>query len=275
MSVEIDFSYLIDGSFDTVNYYRSLTTMNPSAMPAPTATGITMLTYTDATATLDQTYFVRFGSVKNGVEKISSELTFKAKYTDQNYLIKLNTATGQLRDNGTLGNSWAQTNVTIDAESGVLFGAYQSFLLSDKTFNFNQDFKISFDLKRTLNDAAYPSLFNNADNGVWDSSVQRFNIAVGGATAISTLSNKVFIARSGGGTDNIAVNKTIANDVFYHIRFERAGNIFTLAVDDVVQTFTDARTYDLRAIIIGLGKDNATNGQFGGYIKNFRAEKLA
>ena len=73
MSIEIDFSFAIDGFYHSVNYYRSTTPMNPESMPAATATGITGTTYTDVTATQDTTYYVRFGSVRGGVEKISNE----------------------------------------------------------------------------------------------------------------------------------------------------------------------------------------------------------
>ena len=74
MAVEIDFSYDIDGSFDSVNYYRSETPMNPESMPAATASGITDSTYTDTTATKGINYYVRFGSVRSGIEKISEEI---------------------------------------------------------------------------------------------------------------------------------------------------------------------------------------------------------
>ena len=73
MSIEIDFSYAIDGFYHSVNYYRSLSPMDPESMPAATATGITGTTYTDTTATVGTIYYVRFGSVRSGVEKISNE----------------------------------------------------------------------------------------------------------------------------------------------------------------------------------------------------------
>lgn len=74
MTIEIDFSYVIDGFYHSVNYYRSETPMNPESMPAATATGITELTYTDTTATKGINYYVRFGSVRSGIEKISEEI---------------------------------------------------------------------------------------------------------------------------------------------------------------------------------------------------------
>lgn len=74
MSIEIDFTYQIDGLFHSVNYYRSKTPMNVASMPSPTATGITGLTFTDATAANNELYYVRFGSVRSGAEKISPEI---------------------------------------------------------------------------------------------------------------------------------------------------------------------------------------------------------
>lgn len=65
----------------TFNYYRSNATMNPASMPTATTTAIIgqfdIRTYTDSDPTLvvGTTYYIRIGSVKNGVEKISNEVT--------------------------------------------------------------------------------------------------------------------------------------------------------------------------------------------------------
>lgn len=74
MSIELNFSYSIDGFFESVNYYRSDTPMNPESMPVATATGITDLTYTDTTALVAKKYYVRFSTLRNSVEKISTEV---------------------------------------------------------------------------------------------------------------------------------------------------------------------------------------------------------
>jgi len=74
MSKKINYAFKIDGDFDSVNYYRSETPINTEAMPAAAAAGITSLAYTDLTAAPDKYYYVRFGAVKNSIEKISSEI---------------------------------------------------------------------------------------------------------------------------------------------------------------------------------------------------------
>lgn len=74
MAIEIDYTFLIDGLFHSINYYRSETPMDINAMPVPISTGISSLTFVDTTAIKGKYYFVRFGAIKNGVEKISDEI---------------------------------------------------------------------------------------------------------------------------------------------------------------------------------------------------------
>lgn len=74
MAILIDFYYQIDGFYHSVNYYRSETPMDINNMPAPIATGITSLTYTDDSALPNMEYYVRFGSVSGSSEKISAEI---------------------------------------------------------------------------------------------------------------------------------------------------------------------------------------------------------
>ncbi len=119
MALSLDFSYAIDGFYDYVNYYRSETPMDAGSMPAPTATGITGNTYTDTTATKGKYYYVRFSSVRSGVEKISAEIKILA------------------------GVLWTPANLSIsakiwlDAESATVDASNRISQLSDKTGNNN------------------------------------------------------------------------------------------------------------------------------------------
>ncbi|AWW07723.1 MAG: F5/8 type C domain protein [Podoviridae sp. ctbh1] len=260
------------GDFDSFDVHRSTSSMTDiNNLPTPITTNLKSMFYVDDNIIYGTTYYYRVVAWRGDNKAVGDEVSIAAKNL---FLIDLKVENGDLVENGSLSIHWTETNISKSDTDGILFDSYQSFLLSDKTFNFNQDFKISFDFKRISDSALYPSLFNNADDGIWNNSVQRFNVAVGGSGAVSILADRVFIARSGSGTDNIAVNKIIENNVLYHVRFERNGNIFTLAVDDVVQIFTDTRTYDLRGLILGLGKDNAGDGQFHGYINNLKAKDL-
>lgn len=74
MTIEIDFTYAIDGFYHSVNYYRSDAPMDIDSMPAPTATDINGLTFLDTTAEENKRYYVRFGSVRGDIEKVSHEI---------------------------------------------------------------------------------------------------------------------------------------------------------------------------------------------------------
>ena len=74
MSKKIDYTFKIDGEFDSVNYYRSETPFDVNNMPNPTASGIRNLYYTDTNVEEGKTYYVRFGSVVGNEEKISEEV---------------------------------------------------------------------------------------------------------------------------------------------------------------------------------------------------------
>ena len=268
MAIEIDFSYLVDGDFDSIKYYRSLTPMDVGSMPAAVATGITTLTYTDTTAQKGKTYYVRFGAVKGATEKISSEITVKTSL----YLIDLNVEGGNLVDLGSLGIHWTETNITKSDADGILFGTYQSSLLADKVFNFNQNFKITFEFKRLSSIPKYSVFMAITSDAQWDGSLRRFAVGVGGVGGgEASIVNKVFISRSRSGTANVTVNKTIDNNVWYTVEFSRNGDVFTLKVDDVVNTFTDTdATFNSIPMLIGTNLVNAADGQFNGYIRNFK-----
>lgn len=73
MSKKVEYAFKVDGFYSSANYYRSDTPMNPLSMPAPTVTGITGLSYTDTTIQEKMNY-VRFSTIRNGIEKISAEI---------------------------------------------------------------------------------------------------------------------------------------------------------------------------------------------------------
>ncbi|MBL8283564.1 MAG: hypothetical protein JNL15_00995 [Acinetobacter johnsonii] len=76
MSKKATFSYLVDGDFDSINYYLSELPMDIEAMPVPKMTGITELEYTDLNLELNKTYYARFASVRGATLAMSSEVQF-------------------------------------------------------------------------------------------------------------------------------------------------------------------------------------------------------
>lgn len=74
MNKKLDFTFKIDGIYQSVNYYRSDAPMDPESMPVPTISGISGLSYADENAEAEKVYFVRFGAVGKYQEKISDEI---------------------------------------------------------------------------------------------------------------------------------------------------------------------------------------------------------
>lgn len=186
MTIEIDFSYAIDGFYHSVNYYRSETPMDPESMPAATATGINGSTYTDTTATKGINYYVRFGSVRSGVEKISSEYrvlagtawtpsnlsTLPAIWTNpQNLVVDGSNRISQATNMGTL----ASTNFTQSADankptlsSGAMSFDGNDFLsTSNRAITKNKSKVWFFVISKNIDASADRNLFfqNNSNTG--------------------------------------------------------------------------------------------------------------
>lgn len=71
MAIEIDYTFNIDGFFQSINYYRSEIPIDINNPPTPTQTGILGNNYIDTTAEASKIYHVVFSTVKNATEKFS------------------------------------------------------------------------------------------------------------------------------------------------------------------------------------------------------------
>lgn len=75
MTNRIELKWKLDYLVDEMRYYCSETPIDPLNLPLPKAVlAGDELTYVDTDVEIGKTYYVRVGSVKNGVEKISSEV---------------------------------------------------------------------------------------------------------------------------------------------------------------------------------------------------------
>ena len=76
MTNRLELNWKVDGFVDEQRYYCSETPMDVNSLPTPKAIlSSEVRTYVDTDITVGKKYYVRIGSVKNGVEKISNELT--------------------------------------------------------------------------------------------------------------------------------------------------------------------------------------------------------
>lgn len=95
MTNRLELNWNLDGFVDEQRYYCSETPIDPENLPLPKAIlASDARAYVDTDIEVGKTYFVRVGSVKNGVEKISDEFvvsTGDAYFNDVDLLIVADT----------------------------------------------------------------------------------------------------------------------------------------------------------------------------------------
>ena len=78
MTNRLELNWKLDGFVDEQHYYCSENSIDLENLPAPKAVlAGDERTYVDTDVEIGKTYYVRVGSVKNGVEKISSEVSIE------------------------------------------------------------------------------------------------------------------------------------------------------------------------------------------------------
>ena len=79
MTNRLDINWKLDGFVDEQRYYCSEALIDPNNLPTPKAVlAGDVRTYIDTEIEVGRTYYVRVGSVKNGVEKLSDEVAIDA-----------------------------------------------------------------------------------------------------------------------------------------------------------------------------------------------------
>lgn len=176
---KIDYGFSVDGLYHSANYYRSESHMDTSAMPTATATGIEGLSYSDTTAEANKDYFVRFGSMKNSIEKLSDEVIVSTfpKVPAENIVTLLNFENGLVDATGK--QTWTSSDVNIAkvVDTNLLWGSKALSILgtalgkyiyandSDDFWFGNGDFGIEASLYLSSNNDLHTILSQRADYG--------------------------------------------------------------------------------------------------------------
>lgn len=248
-------------SFDVIRSNISMANIADEDLPSPIATGLSTMYYVDTTVVEGATYYYKVCMNRDGVSKVSDEI----RTTAATHLVYL-PLTSDLSDLGSLNNTWSNTGgVTFD-ENGALFSTYAQHISSSFQMNFNQDFKITFEMKRLSSTNNYPGLLSN-DSGSWNPG--NFAMAFAGESADSIYKNRILIGVSN--KYDLESSATFSNNVFYSVELSRVGNVIKVKVDGVeVISRTETNTInETNLFVIGRSIVNGANGQFNGYIRNF------
>ena len=150
MTNRIELNWNLEGLVDEQRYYCSETPIDPKNLPAPKAVlPGDVRTYVDTDIDVGKTYYVRIGSVKNVVEKLSAEQSIYASNIDLNYKVKLLIRNNSLIDNGYSQLGWTENGaITYNANNEISFDD-NAYLRSVNIFEFNANWKIEFDFPDT------------------------------------------------------------------------------------------------------------------------------
>ncbi|MEG2807541.1 MAG: hypothetical protein RR932_06125 [Acinetobacter sp.] len=239
----------IEWDFENVtkhNYYCSETPIDSENLPVPKVIldGETR-SYIDTDVEVGRTYYVRVGSVKNGVEKISEEQSVYASNIDQNYKVKLLTSNNSLIDNGYSQLGWIESGaITYSADNEISFDE-NGYLLSANNFEFNANWKIEFDFLIPADAvSSYFELFKNM--GGWNTG--GIQISVGGDGS-GSLQNKFFVNMYGA-TPTMSTT-TISRDMWYSATVERSGTTYVVKIGDVSNSSIQSQIPNNAQMFIG------------------------
>lgn len=257
MGIEIDYTYSVDGLFHSINYYRSESPLDINNMPPPVATGITELNYTDADAESGKIYYVRFGSVKADIEKISDQITVSTggiiEYADT-YLNLF----ADVVDRGLKPKVFTGSDIGFSANFAIFNGSSSSITMaSNVDFGLGaNDFTIELAIKSTGGASRCLIDFRDASNG---------NVSLWYAP------NGVYWL------DDLTFEKTsdvVLNDgLVHHIAVVRRMNTLRIYIDGISRfSKSTVRNYGAsRPISIGKTFNNAS--YFSGSIRKIRITK--
>lgn len=264
---KIDYAFKVDGFYDSVNYYRSESPMQTDAMPAPTTTGISELVYSDETAEDNALYYVRFGSIKNSVEKISNEIKVIQPDATRFVLLPLQK---DLEDIGAVAKTWT-SNGGASASTGalVLNGTNQYLSCINSQFNFGTaDFIIDFYVTPASNSGTFGCVLANGQT----TSANMSTVMIRQNLSLQVRCNQTVVINT--------TNPILTANVRSRVTVARAGSNFALYIDSVYvssATYTSSTNeYNLAlngVTYIGRNNWDGASGYFKGSIDSLRIHK--
>ncbi|MCR3924252.1 hypothetical protein NUJ08_03415 [Acinetobacter pittii] len=236
MTNRLELNWSLDGFVDEQRYYCSEIPIDPENLPLPKAIlDGEARSYIDTDIEVGKTYYVRVGSVRNSIEKLSDEIVVVAQ--DRIYRVQLNvTSSNVLNSYGTLPLTWSQSGINlVHANNELQHTSISSYLKSNEDFSWSGDWDIEFDVYIDSNVAnAYYALVGNRHNS---EGVGRIVLYFGGAGSGSSV-DKFCVGVYGA---NAIESNVFSKDIWHKVRHIKVGSRYSLIVNDV-QQFTNTQT---------------------------------
>ena len=282
MTNRLELNWKLDGFVDEQRYYCSETPISTDNLPsAKVVLSGDVRTYVDTAIEVGKSYCVRIGSVKNNVEKISTEKSVDTLFNNVELLIFADSATFP---------STAITDSSKTPKTLTKLGNVQIVSPTEYAKNYDDGW-LKFDgsgdgLSATLTALGTSDFtfecFASMDAGSSKASGRILHIGdIEAGTIIfhrylSTNQLAVTLIDSGGYNTFITTTNTFVNGTKYHLCFMRKSGVFYVVIDGVVWGSSGAFIdFNITKTPLYIGSNNAATEELSAYMSSIRLTRHA
>lgn len=272
----IDLTWEFDEWTVTYNIYRRESNdINPPVAIA-IATGLTSMSYSDNTAEFGKTYLYSIGAVKNGFEKVGSEIAVVASFQPSELLIFADASTFpssvivdsslSARPITNVGARIVQNTFGYNVfDSGLLYFDGSSHINTSVSQLLTSDFTLEFKIKASRNSGSFERVicFGSTNN----SPAGGFYIQQNNNATLSIY----------GLTGTLVVPVQVLNNSMQHVCIMRKNGIYYAFIEGVQVAVNNTSTsHSITQTNLRIGGFETANGQkFNGYLASIRLSKFA
>lgn len=257
MTNRLELNWKLDGFVDEQRYYCSETPIDTANLPVPKAVlANDVRSYVDAAVEVGKTYYVALGSVKNGVEKLSTVASIYAEDM-------INVVTF-LRFGSTITDAtskiWNVNNINLIANHAVFKTGYlESPVSSDFAYGVGDfEWKVQLELSSASGNQYIIDHGNGNDGALsyYDNQLRYYNAVTG---IYSNLYN---------------TGISLVVDTKYSIEVKRASGITSIYIDAILRA-SGSDSYNYTATKCWVGRYPAGTSQYlDGKIDYFKIKKI-
>lgn len=256
----LELNWKLDGFVDEQRYYYSVSPIDINNLPTPKSVlAGDVRTYIDTDIEASNSYYVRIGSIKNSIEKISDQI--KVSLSTNKYEIII--FGGDVKNIGTTtGITWVKNAATLVPQKEIQFSE-NGYVYSNQNFDWSSAWEMKFDLF-IENTSTTKQIFSNRRD-VWNSGGFLLQYEGDASANAGKISFNLYGAA-------LQTTSVVSKGVWLSIRITKNGStIYNLYIDNVIEfngRNISSGLGNVSAGVISLGgRDSVNNG--GIRIRNF------
>ena len=282
MTNRLELNWKLDGFVDEQRYYCSETPISTDNLPSAKAVlSGDVRTYVDTAIEVGKSYCVRLGSVKNNVEKISTEKSVDTLFNNVELLIFADSATFP---------STAITDSSKTPKTLTKLGNVQIVSPTEYAKNYDDGW-LKFDgsgdgLSATLTALGTSDFTFECFASMYaDSSKASGRILHIGDTSAGTITFHRYLSTdqlgvtlidSSGYNTFITTTNTFVSGTKYHLCFMRKSGVFYVFIDGVVWGSSSAFIdFNITKTLLYIGSNNTATEELSAYISSIRLTRYA